>query len=691
MSEGKTPSILIVDDSADKLVAIESILCDLEVEIVKVRSGREALRRLLVQDFAVVLLDVRMPGMDGFETAALIRGRARSEHTPIIFITAFGDDSHVVRGYSLRAVDYILTPVVPEVLRTKVSVFVELFRTTAEVRRQAESLRVRAAQLHRLTEASLAINSADSIDRMLTAASESAREIIGAARAIAIARIDERRSNRSTSPPGPESDVEADVTLAALVCRTNRPSRTTREIETLPVHGDGGRPIERTHHHALAVPLVARDGRNLGVLQVTDKPGGEFSQEEEDLVFQLAQMASIAIENLLFIELREANRLKDEFLATVSHELRTPLSALRSWVWMLRRGGLDADANTRAIEAMERNVLAQTRIVDDLLDVSRIVTGKLHLRAFPVDLGTITHAALDAIGPAAAAKGITLERDLDGHTAPVLGDADRLQQVVWNLVSNAIKFTPMGGQVAVSLEQLADEIVLRVRDSGRGISASFLPHVFERFRQADASTSRSSSGLGLGLAIVGHLVELHGGRVEAESPGEGRGATFTVTLPVFRASAGPSVTVRLRETASVSGLSIVLVEDDAETREGLSQLFAGAGAQVISACSLREALAALGELAPDVVVCDVGLPGDAGYTFLRTLREAGQDVPVVALTAGGQDHDRERALAAGFAAHVVKPAGPADVLAAVARAVDERPWRRLAPQVTREHPEPAEL
>jgi signal transduction histidine kinase len=679
MSDAKSPSILIVDDSPDKLVALESVLVDLDVEIVKAGSGREALRRLLVQDFAVILLDVRMPGMDGFETAALIRARPRSANTPIIFITAFGDETHVVQGYSLRAVDYILTPVVPEVLRTKVLVFVELFRASAEVRRQAESLRLRAEQLHRVAAASLAINSADSIEAMLGVVAESARDVLGAARAIAIAHVDDRRTYQVISPASRDTDEEADVTLAALVCRTNRPSRTVREIETRLGLGSGA-GTERTRHHALGVPLVARDGRNLGVLQVGDKPGGGFTQEEEDLLVQLAQMTAIAIENALFAELRETNRLKDEFLATVSHELRTPLSALRSWVWMLRRGSLDAEGTARAIDAIERNVLAQTRIVDDLLDVSRIVTGKLQLRAGPVELRDVVDAAVDAIVPAATAKGIELLRGADAEAAPVLGDADRLQQVVWNLLSNAIKFTPAGGRVEVQLERGAHEVAVRVTDTGKGIPPAFLPHVFERFRQADASTTRTTAGLGLGLAIVRHLIELHGGRVEAHSGGEGQGATFTVVLPLFRTVPDvPAPAVAEPQPASVAGLVVLLVEDDADTREGLALVLSGAGAAVMSAASATEALASLGAATADVIVCDIGLPGEDGYALLHAVRERGQHVPAVALTAYARECDRARALAAGFCEHVAKPTSPADLLAAVARATDGRSWRCVVP------------
>src|SRR5947208_670326 len=411
----ETPSILIVDDSRDKLVALESILVDLRVNIVKARSGKEALRRLLAEDFAVVLLDVRMPGMDGFETATLIRERSKTAHTPIIFSTAFGDETHVARGYSLKAVDYILTPVVPDVLRTKVSVFVELFRATMEVKRQADTLRQRAAQLHRLAASSLAINAALSLDQMLSVLVASAREILGAQRALAVARVDERRTHRAVSAASAIPDAEdIDVAAPLAAYEMNRAWRATRLVHPhgagLSADGDGDGALET--YDVLAAPFTGRDGRNLGLVKVFADGDRSFTQEDEDLLVQLAQMTSIAIENALFSEAREANTLKEEFLSTVSHELRTPLSAMLSWLWMLRRKELDPEAAARAISAVERNARAQARLVDDLLDVSRIMTGKLHLDCHPLEVGPVVEAATDSLAAAAEAKAITLARSI---------------------------------------------------------------------------------------------------------------------------------------------------------------------------------------------------------------------------------------------------------------------------------------
>ena len=680
----ETPSILIVDDSPDKLVALESILVDLRVDIVKARSGKEALRRLLVQDFAVVLLDVRMPGMDGFETATLIRERSRTEHTPIIFITAFGDETHVAQGYSLKAVDYILTPVVPDVLRTKVSVFVELFRATMEVKRQADTLRQRAGQLHRLAASALAINAALSLDQMLSVLVASAREILGAQRALAVARVNERRTHRAVSAASALPDADGiDTAVPLVVSETNGAYRTTRLLHrhgaclSANEHGDGALKT----YDVLAAPFTGRDGRNLGLIEVFADGDRGFTQEDEDLLVQLAQMTSIAIENALFSEAREANTLKEEFLSTVSHELRTPLSAMLSWLWMLRRKELDPEAAARAISAVERNARAQARLVDDLLDVSRIMTGKLQLDCRPLEVGPVVEAATDSLAAAAEAKAITLARSIDPATGRVLGDAGRLQQILWNLLSNAIKFTPRGGHVEVRLRRVGSDAEVRVADTGQGIAPGFLPHVFERFRQADASATRATGGLGLGLAIVRHLVELHGGRVEALSAGEGRGATFVVTLPLAArheeelARSSDALVLeeaRAAEVAcSLEGIRVLLVEDEVDAREALSAIVSQAGATVAAVGTAREALGRLTAWRPDVLVCDIGLPVEDGYALIRKVRalgpDQGGDVPAVALTAFARASDRARALAAGFQVHLAKPFEPGQVLRVLAR------------------------
>lgn len=415
-------------------------------------------------------------------------------------------------------------------------------------------------------------------------------------------------------------------------------------------------------------------------------------------------------------ELREANRIKDEFLATLSHELRTPLNAILGWAQLLRQRQLPAIAVDRALEVIERNAKLQTQLIDDLLDVSRIITGKLRLETRPVELVPIIEAAIDAMRPAAAAKAIQLTFDAQPSTSPIWGDKSRLQQIIWNLLSNAIKFTPTGGQVAVRLEQVENGegegetgtrksggkslesspasacARITVQDSGRGISPSFLPYVFDRFRQEESATTRSQGGLGLGLAIVRHLVELHGGTVEVASLGEGQGATFTVQLPLTTAAPLPR-SCRLKSPEAVpspespsvlQGLQVLLVDDEADTLEVIATALQQFGAEVVSAASVRDALqyfspdsgcAASSRTLPDLLVSDIGMPEEDGYALIQKVRnlspEAGGNIPAIALTAYARSEDQDRSLAAGYHKHLSKPVDLDQLVSAIAQLVGE--------------------
>ncbi|HEX3531344.1 MAG TPA: response regulator [Thermoanaerobaculia bacterium] len=382
----------------------------------------------------------------------------------------------------------------------------------------------------------------------------------------------------------------------------------------------------------------------------------------------------------------EANRMKDEFLATLSHELRTPLNAILGWAQVLRMGKLDEAASARALETIERNARAQAQLIADLLDVSRIITGKLRLDFQPVELRRIVEAALDSVRPAADAKGIRLGVTLGPLASPVLGDSDRLQQVVWNLLSNAIKFTPREGAVEVGLCQSGASAEVRVSDTGAGIRPDFLPYVFDRFRQAEGAITRTHGGLGLGLSIVRHLVELHGGTVEVESEGEGKGASFTVCLPVRTALSGSQAGVIAGEPQLVEGmetwavpwgdqellrgLRVLVVEDEDDTRELLVTALEQCGAEVAAAASVAAALEQLDEQVPDVLVSDLAMPVADGYSLIRQVRarpsERGGQVPAAALTAYARAEDRARALAAGFQMHVPKPIDPSALVRMVA-------------------------
>jgi signal transduction histidine kinase/ActR/RegA family two-component response regulator len=377
----------------------------------------------------------------------------------------------------------------------------------------------------------------------------------------------------------------------------------------------------------------------------------------------------------------QANRLKDDFLATVSHELRTPLNAVLGWARMLMSKQLTTERAAHAVDTIERNAASLAHIIDDLLDVSRIIAGTLHMVPQPVDLVAVTQSTLDVVKPLAVDKRIDLRFSPEaGSPALVSGDGDRLRQVIWNLLANAIKFTPEGGRVDVSIERAGSSIEVNIVDTGQGIGPEFVPHVFERFRQADGAPSRRHGGLGLGLAIVRQLVELHGGTVHAASDGVGRGAAFTVRLPIL-AGTEQELALGDRRTAEsmgsprprsqrLDGLRILVVDDHADGRTLTTLFLAQAGAGVEAVASAREALQVLEAQRPDVLVSDIGLPDEDGYSLIRLIRqreaEHGGLLPAIALTGYARADDRARALAAGFQAHVAKPLEPAELIAAIA-------------------------
>jgi signal transduction histidine kinase/ActR/RegA family two-component response regulator len=386
----------------------------------------------------------------------------------------------------------------------------------------------------------------------------------------------------------------------------------------------------------------------------------ELSRANDDLRREVVERRRAEQERAeLLVREREANRLKDEFLATLSHELRTPLNAILGWTKLLRTKALPPDATDRALEKVERNAQAQARLVEDLLEVSRITTGKLRLEVRPFDLVALAHTALESLRLAAEARGVTIEREFAEASLPTAGDPDRLQQVMWNLLSNAVKFTPSGGRVTFVLRRRGEVDEMIVSDTGIGIDPSFLPNVFDSFRQADATATRAHGGLGLGLSIVSHLVDIHGGTVAASSGGRDQGATFTVRLPVrdARRETSPPAAVPLAD-GLLRGFTIVAVDDDPDTRELLQSVLDNAGARVHAAGSVEEALALCHLERPDAIVSDIGMPGRDGYSLMRDLHDQlGPSGPrvAVALSAYAAPADRERSLAAGFQWHVAKP------------------------------------
>jgi signal transduction histidine kinase/ActR/RegA family two-component response regulator len=438
----------------------------------------------------------------------------------------------------------------------------------------------------------------------------------------------------------------------------------------------------------IVVPIIVRDAV-LGALTLESAdPGRRFDAADLAVAEELAQRVGYAIENArLYREVRAAreeadaaNRAKDDFLAVLSHELRTPLNAVYGYARMLQAGQLDEDATARALDVIVRNANAQVQLIDELLDLARVISGKLRLDVRSVDLKAVVEGALDTVRPAAEAKGIRLQSVLDPGAGPISGDPDRLQQVVWNLLTNAVKFTPKGGRVQVQLQRVNSHIEIIVSDTGEGIAPDVLPFIFDRFRQADSSSTRPHAGLGLGLALAKQLVELHGGSVVAASPGAGLGATFIVTLPLSVAQLPSEAGLRVHPTAPtgqsagarvrLDGLRLLVVDDDADAVGLLSAILRGAGAVIRGCRSAAEALDVLRQWRPDVLVSDIEMPGEDGYSLIRKVRaldEAqGGKTPAIALTAYGRRQDRVLSLSAGYSTHVPKPVDPVEFTTIVA-------------------------
>jgi PAS domain S-box-containing protein len=642
---GMTASILLVDDRPANLLALEAILDPLEQRLVRATSGEEALQKMEGEEFAVILMDVRMPGMDGLRTAEVISQRERAARIPIIFLTAVPiGNADVASGYARGAVDFLLKPFDPEILRSKVSVFVDLHQKEQMIKRQAGLLRQREREAFERRSELRFRSLMDALPQCVWVAradqtfyywNQRAVDHIGiqATMAVPVERLFE-----FVHPDDlPTLKAEWDLSIA---------SQHSAEIKVrLRRHNDG----EYRWFLMRVVPQLDESGKLSGwIVAATD----------------------IDTEHQALQEAEAANRMKEEFLATVSHELRNPLNAIMGWVHLMRSGKLDAPKSSKALETIERNVHLQTALIDDILDVSRIMRGKINLTFQSVRMNTVIDGALAAVRPTADAKGVTLECETTAASDEISGDADRLQQIVWNLLANAIKFTPRDGRVTVRTEQHDDELKLTVTDTGMGISQDFLPHVFDRFSQADSGSTRAHGGLGLGLAIVRHLVELHAGTVEAFSEGPGQGATFTVRLPIRNSKTAPAGDHQGRSVArplQLEGISILVVDDEPDSREVLAELLRQFGAQTRTAASAEEALSEIAHCAPQVLLSDIGMPSVDGFELVRRVRELfpNSDMLAMALTGLGGTHDRKRALAEGFQVCMVKPVEPDRLVEAI--------------------------
>ena len=683
-------NILVVDDRADKMLAHEVVLAELNQNMVRATSGKEALRCLLKQDFAVILLDVNMPGMDGFETAALIRQRARSETTPIIFISAVNDtENHVSRGYSLGAVDYILTPVVPEILRAKIAVFVDLFRKTEQIKRQAEEraefIREQAARaeaearqerLAFLAEAGNAL--AGSLDFQETF-QNLARLVVprladfciidvaddeGNLEQVAVSHFDpsEEPKLRALTARYPGIGRRHGATHVFVTGKSEMCCDVTEEVLRGLFEDAEDRKMIRalSVRSFMAVPLKMGE-RVLGAItMVNTRPERACGPNELSLAEELAPRAALALENAgLYkaaqkarMDAERANLAKDQFLAMLSHELRTPLTPVLTSLFALEHEGMVADDLRPTLEMIRRNVELEARLIDDLLDLTRVSKGKVQLNLEIVDAHSLLRSALEICQSDIEDKQLRVSVDLAAEKVQLEADPARMQQIFWNLIKNAVKFTPEGGRLEIrTTDEPDDHLRVEISDSGVGIDPESLPKIFDAFEQGERMRY---GGLGLGLAISKSLVETHHGRMTAQSAGRDQGATFTLLFPVSAGKKSAVARSKPLSAAERKSVEILLVEDHVDTNRSLTHLLRHRGYRVHPAHSVQSALDLAAKEHFDVLVSDIGLPDGTGTDLMRKLTAAG---PVfgIALSGFGMEDDIRRSHDSGFNHHLVKP------------------------------------
>lgn len=639
--------LLLVDDQPAHLLALEAILQELGHPLVKAHSGDEALRRLLAEEFAVILLDVQMQGLDGFETAKLIRSREKTRHTPIIFLTAYDSNRlPVEEAYALGAVDYLVKPLVPSILRAKVAWFVEFFEKAQQIQRQAEHIR----QLERRE-----------FERKL--AEENAR----------LRESEQRFARFMQHLPGLAwiKDVRGryvyanDAALRAF--RTSRADlygKTDREVfpaETAAQFMEHDRQALSSEAGVQVIEMLQHDD---GVLH--HSLVSKFPIPGSDGKTGLVGGMAIDITDRLRAEeaLKEADRHKDEFLATLAHELRNPLAPIRNALQILKLPEASRASLEQAKDMMDRQVGQLIRLVDDLLDVSRIMLDKIESRRERVELAAVVARAVETAQPVIDARGHKLTVALPAQPVWLEADPIRLAQVISNLLNNAAKYTERGGRIMLAAESEGAEVVVRVTDTGMGIEPAKLSRIFDLFVQGDESHGRSQGGIGVGLALARKLVEMHGGSIHASSKGRGQGSEFAVRLPTCertRASAEPCA-----RDSGASGASaarrhrILVVDDNQDAAKSLAMLLRLEGHDVRAAYDGEAALAAMQDFSPDMAFLDIGMPGMDGHELCRRIRQQPtlSKMLLVALTGWGQDDDRRRSREAGFDRHLVKPVEP---------------------------------
>ena len=679
-------NILIVDDEPANLVVLETVLDDPSYRLVRASSADQALMALVQEEFALLVLDIRMPGMTGLELAQLVKERRKTASVPIIFLTAYYDkDQHVLAGYQTGAVDFLSKPVNAAVLRSKVAVFAELHRKSRALaqanlalRGEVEERRLAEDQLRelnrtleqRVVERTDALRVADKqlremmgsisdgllmLDRdwRFTYANEQGARLVGLPVEQLLGTSVWDLSAHTLSAPARQ---------AALQAMASRQTVTFEQFF--------GAPVERW----LQCHCYPSDaGLSVYFLDITARREVESRRE-----------ALLEAERAARAESERVARAKEEFLASLSHELRTPLAAILGWTTIMRRDPIDPATVGRGIDVVTRNAQALSRLVADLLDVSRIVSGKLNIRGEPVDLNRVAATAADTARPDAEAKGVTLVTTLAPGALPLIGDAARLHQVASNLLGNAVKFTRAGGTVTLSTAAIGTEVELCVSDTGEGIAPDFLPHLFERFTQADGSAARQQGGLGLGLSIAKNLVEMHAGTLTAYSAGTGQGAQFRVRLP-HAAAAGALPAASPASDASAGrapgevdlrGVSVLLVDDHEDVLEVECRLLTASGAIVTAVGTAALALERLQQERFDLLLSDLGMPGLDGYALIRQVRQqlglTPQALPAAAVTAFVRAEDLQLAMRDGYQGIIQKPVVPSEMLRLVANLLDLR-------------------
>jgi signal transduction histidine kinase/CheY-like chemotaxis protein len=692
--------ILLVDDLQEKILVYRTILEDMDVNLVVARSGPEALKEVLRREFAVILLDVNMPGMDGFETAMLIRQRKRSSTTPIIFLTAFSDEVRMTQGYASGAVDYIPTPVVPEILRAKVQVFVELYQMRRQTASQAEERARRAAAEEAakrsafLAEAGTVFTRSHELEPLVDAIAKAGVPFLADVSTLAVTdqfgRFVSFRTywlgTQGTEMLLPFNTDEAptgwmmETIERAVISREFRIMSGLPPIEGWPMHASNTEGQVAPNMPgvsggcALILPLHVRDNPHGVLIFMRKAESPVYEADDVALAGEIAARAGAALENARLVQgIREADQRKDEFLGMLAHELRNPLGPMRNAVEILGLTGPHDEMVEHARDVMDRQVKHMARLVDDLLDATRIARGKVLLRRERCDLRKILLQTTEDYRNIFRANNVQLNIDIPDEPVWMTGDPTRLSQALGNLLHNAHKFTEHDGNVHVGMSVGSNGRTARivVQDDGIGIEPQILTHIFDVFRQADQGLARSRGGLGLGLTLVKGLIEMHGGHVSAQSEGTGKGSTFTLELPVELQHHVEGVPDDEEILPSIAQ-RILIVEDNKDAADSARLLLRLEGHEVEIASSGREAIQKARELRPQTILCDIGLPTMDGYEIARTIRLDPElsHVHLIALTGYGREEDQGKAYDAGFDLHLTKPVEPSALRKALAKFTD---------------------